>query len=152
MTALAVVLALAVVSRATDEASRSAQADDPSAVSAVFDSIETAWQAGDARGLVASFAPGRVLLRLPGNASQAPGHFSHQQCLLILGNLFESNVVRRFQFEHRQAPEVVPGKAVGLATVSWRKLGVGRTKEGRMLVVLERSAAGWGVSEMQALP
>jgi hypothetical protein len=149
---LAVVLALAGVSRATNEAPRIAQADDQSIVSAVFDSIESAWRAGDARGLVASFAPGRILLRLPGNASQAPGHFSHQQCLLILGNHFEANVVRRFRFEHRQAPEVTPGKAVGLATVSWRKLGGGRTKEGRMLVVLERTAAGWGVSEMQALP
>jgi hypothetical protein len=143
---------LAAAGLAADEPAPRAVPADLATATAVFDSIEAAWLRGDAAGLVARFAPGRVLLRLPGNASDGDARYSHQQCLLILRTHFDSHVVRRFEFHETQASEVAPGRAVGLAAVSWRILGVGRTKEGRMLVVLDRTPDGWAVSQMQALP
>lgn len=149
---LALLLLLAAPAWSDDEPSTRPRTEGVTDVTAVFDTIEAAWLRGDAADLVARFAPGRILMRLPGSTNDAAGHFSHQQCLLILRTLFDSQVVRRFAFQDIQSPGVAPGKAVGLAAVGWRMLGDGRTREGRMLVVLEPTERGWAVSEMQALP
>jgi len=126
-------------------------------VSEVFAAIAAAWSGGDAAALVARFAPGRILLRLPGEDASLSQRFSHQQSLLILRHHFDSLVVRRFEFTRTgssdmPAGKAAAGKAVGLASVSWRQRGSGTTHEGRVLVVLLPSAAGWVIGEIQALP
>ena len=120
-------------------------------ISAVLVSIERAWSEGDADALVARFGSRKVLLRLPDNL-QSSRRFSRQQSLLILRDHFLANEIRRFSVVQTQVPEAERGKAMGLADVVWRRRGVGRTKEGRILMVMEFEGNRWVLTEVLALP
>ena len=149
---LGLLLTLLVDGRPTRGLFPAAWADSPATdISLVLASIERAWTEGDADAIVERFGPRKVLLRLPGNP-HASQRFSHQQNLLILRDHFASNEIRRFNFVRTQSPEAERGKAVALAEVVWQQRGAGRTREGRVLMVLERDVDRWVLTEVQALP
>lgn len=120
------------------------------AVQTAFDAIEAAWSLGDAEALGSRFGERKVLLRLPGSQAEAR-RFSRQQSLLILRDHFASCDIRKFEFMQVKTPESEQGVAVGLATSSWRKRGVGRFKEERVLVALVQEEARWVISTIQSL-
>jgi ketosteroid isomerase-like protein len=147
-------LLFGVILLLTQEMLPAAQDDAPSAtddLATVFSSIERAWSEGDADAIVARFGERKVLLRLPDNP-HASRRFSHQQSRLILKDHFLTNEIRGFSFVRTQVPETAQARAIGLASVTWRRHGAGRTREGRVLMVLEREGDRWVLIEVLALP
>ena len=120
------------------------------AVKTAFAAIEAAWSQGDAEALVSHFGQRKVLLRLPGSQATAR-RFSRQQSQLILRDHFASHEIRQFEFVQVKAPDTTQGVAVGLAASTWRKRGVGRLKEERVLVVLVLEEERWVISAIQSL-
>lgn len=150
---LGLLLALALgawmrVGLPTAQAESSTPVED---VSAVFASIERAWSQGDADAIVERFGARKVLLRLP-DSSHSSRRYSHQQSLLILSDHFATHEIRRFDFVRTHTPETERGKAIGMAAVTWRARGAGRTKESRVLMVLEKEGHDWVITEVQAVP
>jgi hypothetical protein len=120
-------------------------------ISAIFASIERAWSEGDAAAIVERFGRRKVLLRLPDN-QQVARRFSHQQSLLILTRHFETHEIRHFSFVRTHIASTERGRSMGLARLTWRRRGMGRTRDGRVLMVLEREDNRWVLTEVQALP
>lgn len=121
-------------------------APSPAAPSqAVFDTLASAWQRGDARALLRVFGEGPVTLRL---SDQEPGPFSRGQCALILERLFESTATQEFRLSNSQESGPV---AVGLAHWTSRNRRNGSLTQERVIVVLERGANGWVVTEIQVV-
>lgn len=116
----------------------------------VFQSIQSAWGQGNARGVQRHFGARKVSISLP-ETDRAGGRFSSNQAYLILKAHFAATRVVQFQFTDIRDPREPQRLAAALALRRYRQRGDGRLIEDRVLVSLAAEGERWVVSEIKAL-
>lgn len=126
------------------------EAPETRATAAVFESLESAWSQGDARGVVAHLGDRKVSITLP-ELEPASGRFSRSQSYFILKKHFENTQTLQFQFLDVRPPEGGRPVAVALAVRRYREHGAGPVAQDRVLVTLARDESRWVIAEITAL-